>query len=94
MIERIYHAGTDGELVIGSRQDCAPVIETTATLRSHGATGSSDFKHAAALPMVVVENYCARHGITFHEWMANPVHVRAMLNDPDLRKFRIWEGRV
>lgn len=25
---------------------------------------------------------------------ANSPHIRAMLNDPDLKKFRIWEGRL
>jgi len=29
-----------------------------------------------------------------HEFMANPVHVRRMLMDPNLAGFRVWEGRV
>lgn len=51
-------------------------------------------RYAARFPKVVVENYCARHGITLHEWMIDPVHVGRMLNDPDLAAFRIWEGKA
>lgn len=59
-----------------------------------GETGTSEMRHAARFPKVVVENYCARHGITLHEWMIDPVHVGRMLNDPDLAAFRIWEGKA
>ena len=41
-----------------------------------------------------MELYKQKWGITHHEFMANPVHIRRMLNDPDLQGFRIWEGRV
>lgn len=51
-------------------------------------------KHAAKIPKAVIENYMARVGITFHEFMVDDKHVRAMLNDPELSGFRIWKGRV
>jgi len=35
-----------------------------------------------------------KHNIEFSEFMQNKAHIRAMLNDPDLRNFRIWPGRV
>lgn len=94
MIDRKIQANTDGSLTIASVQDCTPVLEATNDLRRHGVTGSKEFRHAASFPMVVVEKYCAQHGISFHEWMANPFHVKAMLNDPDLKGFRVWEGRA
>lgn len=51
-------------------------------------------RHAAKLPKALIENYCQRHGITLHEWFVNPAHIKAMLNDPELSGFRIWQGRV
>jgi hypothetical protein len=42
----------------------------------------------------VVEAYIAQAGITMHEWATNPVHIRRMLNDPDLAGFRVWEGKA
>lgn len=70
------------------------MLEEAKALRSHGMTGSSEMRHAAKIPTSVIENYIARLGITFHEVMANPIHINAMLNDPELSGFRIWQGRV
>jgi hypothetical protein len=43
---------------------------------------------------VIVESYMARHGITFTEFCESPEHIKAMVNDPALKAFRIWQGRV
>ena len=44
--------------------------------------------------MVLVEAYCNDRGITFDQFMGDPAHIRAMVNDPALDAFRIWRGRV
>lgn len=51
-------------------------------------------KHAASFSPAVVELYKQKWGISHHEFMSNPVHVRRMLADPDLSGFRVWEGRT
>lgn len=63
-------------------------------LRSMGRTESELGKHAADYPPGFMEMYAKTKGITFHELMANPVHIRNMLNDPELSGFRVWKGRV
>lgn len=85
-----------GTLVIQRTQDVDPILRQAKELAkdNHGKSQSGEMYHAARLPMVLVENYCNQKGINFREFMANPSHVRAMLNDPALSKFRIWEGRV
>lgn len=85
----------EGDTLIERRsEDVEPHLEQAKALRSCGLVGSSEMRHAAQFPASVVENYCTRMGITLHEWMANPAHVKNMLNDPELSGFRIWEGRV
>jgi hypothetical protein len=75
-------------------QDCTPILDHATALRNEGIHGGNEMRHAARFPAVVVESYCNRVGITFDEWMQNPDHIRAMLNDPDLKGFRVWGGRV
>jgi hypothetical protein len=75
-------------------QDCTPVLERAKALHNEGFHGSGEMKHAACIPNVVIEQYCNKHKISFQEWMANPEHIRRMLNDPDNSMFRIWPGRV
>ena len=84
----------DGNLITGTEQDCTPFVEDVHNRVVAEATGTKDVKHAARLPNVLVEQYCNTHGIEYSEFMQNPVHARAMLNDPALSSFRIWPGRV
>lgn len=84
----------DGGFAIETVQDVEPVLDLTHGLRQVGAVGSSEMRHAASLPMVVVETYCNASGITLQEFLTDSVHVRTMLNDPALKAFRIWEGRI
>lgn len=75
-------------------QDCTGYLERAKALHKEGIHGSKDFKHAAELPEVAVQTYLNSNGIDFAEFMKNPVHIKRMLNDPDLKGFRIWPGRV
>lgn len=84
----------DENITVNRVQDCEPILDLTSSLRSIGDVGSSEMRHCASFPPVIVERYCNLNGITFHEWMNNPVHVERMLADPDLKYFRVWEGRV
>lgn len=84
----------DGKLTFQRVQDVEPILDFAHDLRAAGRVGSSEMRHAASIPMVLVEAYCNDRGIEFREFMNNPAHQRAMLNDPALRAFRIWEGRV
>lgn len=85
----------DGDtLVEHNQQDCEPHLNECARLRSVGAVGSGEMRHAAKLPESMVLEYMRKHGIDMNEFMVNPVHLRRMLNSPELSSFRIWQGRV
>lgn len=87
-----YMAAEDGKIITGTVQDCTPILEDAQARHKAGAIGSSDMRHAARIPTSVIEQYCNTNGITYEEWMTNPVHMRRMLTDPDLSGFRIWTG--
>ena len=84
----------DGRMVLGSQQDCTPIAEAVQALHKAGAHGSSEMRHAARIPNVIVEKYCNDHGITFQQFMHDREHLRRVLNDPDLSAFRIWKGKI
>lgn len=87
------HAQGD-RLVVENVQDCTPILEDVKARHNQGFHGSPELKHAARLPMVAVQIYMNNNGIDFQEFMSNPVHIKRMCNDPDLKKFRIWPGQV
>ena len=84
----------DGKTIFQRVQDCDPIAEQTKALHNAGVHGSSEMRHAAKLPMVLIERYCNDNGITFREWMNEPAHIRRMCNDPSLSHFRVWKGAI
>lgn len=91
----LTHIRTEGDtLVIRRSQDCTAVLESCTARRNEGIHGSAELKHAATFPPVIVELYLTQKGISFNEFVTNPEHGRAMLNDPALSGFRIWQGRA
>jgi hypothetical protein len=84
----------DGNMTVQRTQDCTPIAERMKALHNGGHHGSSEMKHAASIPFVIIEDYCNKNNITFHECMSNKEHMRRMLNDPDLSAFRVWKGKV
>jgi hypothetical protein len=72
------------DLIERHSEDVEPVLEHAKALRSCGMVGSSEMRLAAEFPASVVELYKQKAGITHHEFVVNPVHIRRMLNDPDL----------
>lgn len=84
----------DGAMTVQRTQDCTPIAEHAKALHNAGLHGTSEMKHAASIPFVMVERYCNDNGITFSEWSSDKAHIRRMLNDPALAHFRIWPGRI
>jgi hypothetical protein len=84
----------DGNLITGTVQDCTHIREYAKAMHNEGHHGSHDFKHAAKLPQQAVDAYCNVNRITFEEFMREPKHIKAMCNDPALKDFRIWPGKV
>lgn len=84
----------DGNMTVQRTQDCTAILDNCKAKHNEGIHGSSDMRLAASLPYIVIEAYCNQHNLTFQEVMQNKVHIKKMLNDPDLSGFRVWKGRV
>lgn len=84
----------DGVMTIGRSQDCTAILTDAQRRHNEGLHGSSEMKHAARIPNIIIEKYCNEHNVTYADVMQNKEHMRRMLNDPALSGFRIWPGRV
>lgn len=87
-------AEQDGRLFIGRSQDCTPIAEDAKRRHNAGEFGTSEMKHAARIPNVVVEAYCNEQGVSFEQFMADPVHIKRVVQDPKNDAFRIWKGAL
>lgn len=84
----------DDTMTVQRTQDCTPIAEYAMAQSAAGFTGSSEMKHAARIPMVIVEKYCNERGITYSDFMRDPAHIKRITEDPDNAAFRIWKGRL
>ncbi len=84
----------DGKFHIVRKQDVSGVLEACKARHNAGEFGHKETRHLAMIPESVVEKYCATRRVPFREFVRNPQHMKNILNDPDLRSFRIYPGRV
>lgn len=84
----------DGKTVFQRTQDCDPIVDRCKALHNEGHHGTSEMRHVASIPLVIVERYCNDNGITFPEFMNGQEHIKRLCNDPDLSYFRVAPGHV
>jgi len=84
----------DDLMVVKSMQDVQPILQSVKDKVEVGDVGSKDMKHAATIPMVIIEAYMNRVGLTFQEFLRDKEHIKSMLNDKSLEGFRVWKGAV
>ena len=84
----------DDLMVVKSMQDVQPILQSVKDKVEVGDVGSKDMKPAATIPMVVIEAYMNRVGLTFQEFLRDKEHIKSMLNDKSLDGFRVWKGAV
>lgn len=93
-IETNFHID-NGDLIIERVADVQNVLDRAANLRSLGQLKTKMGDHfIGTIPLIEIEKYCNRVGVTLHEFWVDDTHMTRMLNDPDLSLFRVWEGRV
>jgi len=93
-IKESYHYDelTD-RLTIKREQDIEPLIEQNKLMADNLKEVPGLGYHAGRIPMVMVEDYMKKTGITFGEFLSDDKHVKILLQNRDLSKLRIWNGK-
>jgi len=83
------------QIVMERAQDVEPVLDYLEGLRqvTDGKSESGDMYHVGDIPLVIVEQYLNKTGVTFAEFIKDDTHIKRILNNPDFAKFRVWQGR-
>ena len=77
-------------------QDCEPIIQEIKDKKqfSDGRGDTSLGYHVGRIPAIVVEQYLKHAGITFNEFCTDTAHIHRIMNNPDYKQFRIFEGKI
>lgn len=90
----VHEPGVLADIATETLDNLRVVSDHCQRLRSSGLTGDADMKVLAHVPGFMIEKWCNDHGVTFAEFMRDRAIQAKMLNDPDMRAFRVYEGRV
>ncbi len=82
----VTDAHDDGRMVLVTEQDVTPIVDYCKARAE--LPMDADMRPVAEIPLAVVERMMQEGS-----WN-DPAAVRAWLNDPDNKCFRIWQGRV
>lgn len=82
----------EDKLIIERVQDVEPYLEQAKA--ESEASQSGDLKKAGIIPFVVLEAWMRTKGVTLSDFMRDRSLCKRLLNDPDLKKLRVWKGRV
>lgn len=96
-ISTIYHYDAkENRDIIRRVQDCEPIVDEVKLIKetSDGRGDTSLGYHVGRIPAVIVEQYMKFAGITFHEFVINKDHIHRIMNNPDYKQFRIFEGKI
>ena len=96
-IKTIYHYDAqENKDIIERVQDCEPIVQEVTEMKeiSDGRGSTSLGYFAGRIPGVVVEQYMKEMGVTFQDMIIDNTHVHRILNNPDFKRFRIFEGKI
>ena len=81
-----YHELEDGIVAVERRQDVEGLVELAKNLKD--IPPGREFRLVGFIPDSVLDEALAQG------WIHDKKRLKRWLNDPDNRKFRVWEGNV
>lgn len=93
---KTYHRVEGGRDVYLREQDCEPIVNEVKRIKevSDGRGDTSLGYFVGKIPGEIVEKYLQEKGVSYHDFIVNPEHVKRIMNNPDYKKFRIFEGKM
>lgn len=89
------HKEQDGKIGFESVQDVEPVIERAKALHNAGRTRTRmGDRHVASIPIVVIDGWAKRQGLTYRDVMQDQRLMTRFLQDPDNSHFIIDKASV
>lgn len=82
--------------IIERVQDCEPVVQEVEEIKqlSDGRGDTSLGYFVGRIPGIIIEQYMKQAGITYHEFIVDKTHIHRIMNNPDYKKFRVFEGKI
>lgn len=81
-------------LLIQRQFDSQGAVDELARIRqvTDGRSKTGEMYYVGSIPPAVIEEYLIRKGVTYHDFLADPAHIRSIMLDSDYKDLRVWQG--
>ena len=86
----------EDRLYVKQEEDVAPQLQAIKDVKQHwdGRGNTSMGYFVGTIPQGVILQYCQKVGVTYQEFMSNNEHIHRIMNNPDYKNFRVFEGKI
>lgn len=90
-----YYHQTDTGFAVETVADVEQTLERAKALHNEGRLeNAAGHHHLAEVPIVVLNAWAVKRGVTFDQVMSDNALLTEFLNDPNNEAFRVHKGRV
>lgn len=95
MKETLIYDEAEDKLIVKHEIYTAPIVdEIHAIKRDWDGRGDSSLGYFVGhIPHWVLQDYMNRTGVKYDEILNTDEHVKRILNDPEFKDLRVWEGK-
>ena len=91
-----HHNELTDSLTIERKQDASPIIQEVDEFKrvTDGRGDGVKGYFAGRIPAIIIEQYLKEVGVNFQEFIRDDTHIKRIMNNPDYKRFRVFEGRI
>ena len=96
IVTETFHYDHDGTVHIERKADATAILEANKIQRNNQPMRyeNETMNHVARIEITAAEAWCKGRGVKFGEFLSNPDHLTAFLNDPDNSLWRTRKGKI
>ena len=94
--ETFHYDDATGKSTIETTVDVEPLMDANKRQFNDAPKRheSEAFNKVASIPVVAAQMWCKERGVNYGEFLANPDHLKAFLNDRDNSVWRTRPGKI
>lgn len=92
--EKYKYDHAEDKLIVERTQDINPVLKHVEQAKEVGTYTEGLGYYAGTIPAIVIEQYMKEFGVSYMDFIKDSTHIHRIMNDPDYKKFRVWEGTL
>jgi hypothetical protein len=93
IVEKVKFDRAQDKVIVERVQDVDPYLKDIKQKKENYKGAIDGVGHyVGTIPGIIIERYLKECGVSYEEFCKDDTHVKRILQDPDYKRFRVWEG--